>query len=109
MSRATVHVPPAEIVPPENEIEPALAAGEKAGAPQPVVRGLGAGATFMAPGAMGKVSAKATPLMASFWLGLVMVKVNLDVPPARMGVGWNSLAMAGGKSAVSGGVATFVV
>ena len=38
--------------------------------------------------------------MASFWLGLVMVKVSVDVPPARIGVGLNPLAMDGGTSAV---------
>ncbi len=66
ISTDTVQVPPAAMVPPEKAIEPALAAGEKDGAPQPVVRGFGVDATFMAPGARGNVSAKATPLMGSF-------------------------------------------
>src|SRR5436190_19961869 len=93
-------MPPPAIVPPVNEIAPAPATGEKVGAPQPDVVGLGDGPTFIAPGETGSVSAKATALMASFWLGLMMVKVRVDVPPARIGLGLNPLAIDGGTSAV---------
>src|SRR3954463_3327204 len=95
-----MQMPPPAIVPPVKEIAPAPATGENVGDPHPVVVGFGDGATFMAPGDTGSVSAKATPLMASFWLGLMMVKVRVDVPPARIGVGLNPLAIDGGTSAV---------
>ncbi len=62
----TVQVPPPAMVPPEKEIEPAPGAGLNVGAPQPVVVAFGVPATTMAPGEVGKVSPKATPLSASF-------------------------------------------
>src|SRR3954471_1363611 len=93
-------MPTPAIVPPGKVIAPAPATGEKVGEPHPDVTGFGEGPTFMAPGETGRVSLKATPLMVSFWLGLMMVKVRVDVPPARIGVGLNPLAIDGGTSAV---------
>src|SRR3954471_22199599 len=109
MSRATVHVPPAAIVPPENVNEPAFATGAKVGAPQPRVKGFGVPATLIAPGEVGKVSPKATPLMASFGFGLVIVKVNREMPPARIGAGAKAFDSDGGSTAVSGAAPTVVV
>src|SRR5712691_5732113 len=65
-STETVHVPPAAIVPPEKAMEPAFATGENVGAPQPDVEAFGVPATFIRPGAVGRVSAKATPPIPSF-------------------------------------------
>ena len=62
----TTQVPPPAMLPPLKEIDPAPAAGLNAGAPQPEVEAAGAPATVMAPGEVGKVSAKATPPRASF-------------------------------------------
>ena len=45
---------------------------------------------------MGNVSVNATPVRALLWLGFVMLKVNVDVPPARIGFGENNLEMPGG-------------
>src|SRR5258708_2956419 len=101
MLTETMHVPPPMMEPPENEMEPAPAAGVNAGAPHPEVKAPGKAATTIAPGEVGKMSAKATPPIVSFWLGLVMVKVSVDVPPARIGDGENSLEIDGGRMAVS--------
>src|SRR5258706_13637953 len=38
-----------------------------------------------------------------------MVKVRIDVPPARIGVGLNPLAMTGGRSAVSVALPTLLM
>ena len=96
----TEHVPPPGIVPPEKETEPAPAKGEKVGVPQPVVEAFGGVATTMLPGFVGKVSLKATPDNGLFWLGLVIVKVRVEKPLARIGFGANNLAMLGGFTAV---------
>src|SRR5688500_3109799 len=89
------------MVPPEKLIEPAPAAGEYVGAPQPLVVAFGVEATVMAPGATGNVSVKATPERASFWFGLVSVNVSVDVPPGMIGDGENSLSITGGRTAVN--------
>lgn len=97
----TVQVPAAAIVPPEKETDDAAATGANVGVPQPLVAAVGTAATFIAAGEIGKVSVKATPLTALFWLGLVMLKVRVEVPPAKIGFGENSLLMRGGMTAVS--------
>ena len=97
----TVHVPPAAIVPPEKEIEPAPAVGANVGVPQPLVEALGVLATAMAPGEVGNVLLKATPLRASFSLGLVSRKVRVDVPPVKIELRLNCWEMLGGRTAVS--------
>lgn len=105
-STVTTHVSPPAIEPPENATDPAPGDGENVAAPQPAPTVVfGAGATTMAPGATGNVSEKATPEMASSGFGLVMVKVSVDTPFARMGDGANALAIAGGSTAVSVSVA----
>jgi hypothetical protein len=80
----TVHVPPAAIVPPENDTDPALATGAKVGVPHPKVEYVAGVATIISPGAplpvIGKVSVKATFGSASLGFGLVRMKVNVLVP-----------------------------
>ena len=105
----TAQVPPPAMVPPEKAIEPLPGVGLKTGEPQPVVVGLGTAATTIAPGEVGKVSPKATPPRASFWFGFVIVKVSVDVPPGRIGVGANCLAIDGGKTAFSDALARLFV
>ena len=87
-----VQVPLAAMVPLEKEIPAAPATGMKVGVPQPTVVAPAGFATTMAPGVVGKVSVKLTPLTAAAF-GLVSVKVNLDVPPATVGSGAKFLAM----------------
>src|SRR5512136_1509514 len=81
-------------------MEPAPPTGEKVGEPQPDMEALGGVATTILPGEVGKVSEKATPLSESFWFGFVMVKVNVETPLARTGVGANCFAILGGRTAV---------
>ena len=50
-------------------------------------------------------SENATPVRASPRLGLEIVKVRVDVPPARIGLGANSLEMVGGDRTVRDEVA----
>ena len=64
--------------------------------PQLLVVVFGVAATVMAPGDVGKVSVNAKPVSESFWFGLVIVKVNVDAPPARIGLGENNFVMLGG-------------
>lgn len=40
-----------------------------------------------------------------FWLGLVIVNVSVEVPPARIGLGANSFEMAGGFNTVKAALA----
>src|SRR5688572_4256814 len=67
-----------------------------------VVRGV---ATVIAPGTTGNVSVSERPVRASFWFGLVIVNVSVDVPPARIGLGENNFVMLGGFNTVSPAVA----
>ena len=76
----------AAILPLENEIEAAPAAGAKVGEPQPVVEAPGVLATAMAPGVVGSVSVKFSPLKEEE-VGLVMVNVRVETPPAVVGSG----------------------
>jgi hypothetical protein len=81
----TVQVPPPTSEPPENEIEALPAVGLNVGVPQLFVVALGVAATFIAPGEIGKVSVKAKPAKGVDAFGLVIVKVSVEVPPARIG------------------------
>src|SRR3989304_1500427 len=81
----------AATVPFENEIEPAPATGAKVGVPQPEVLAPVGLATTMAPGEVGKVSLKFRSLRATP-LGLLMVKVRVEVPPPVGGAGVRGLA-----------------
>lgn len=101
MFTLTVQVPPPTIEPPEKEIDTLLAAGAKVGVPQPLVLALGVAATFIAPGEVGKVSLKATPVKAVEGFGLVIVKVSVEVPPARMGLWEKALVILAGVSTTS--------
>lgn len=94
----SAQLPPAVIVPFVRSILVAPAVGAKV--PPQVLVLLGAGATTIAPGVVGNVSLKATPLIALFWFGLVMVNVSVDVPPVRIGLGEKSLLICGGDSTV---------
>ena len=91
----TVQVPPAAMVAPENATDAAFAVGAKVGAPQPVVLAAGVAATVIAPGLVGKVSPKATPVSAVVGFGLVIVKVSVEVAPTAIGAGDKSFAMLG--------------
>ena len=76
----------------ENESDVALAAGAKVGDPQPVVVAPGVLATTMAPGVVGRVSVKLSPLKAA-GVGLVRVNVSVETPPAVVGSGLKFLEM----------------
>ena len=95
MSTRTVQVPPAAMVPPENANDTALAAVAKVGEPPPTVLAAGVAATRITPGLVGKVSPKATPVSAVVGFGLVMVKVNVEVPLTALGDGEKSFEMLG--------------
>jgi len=105
----TVQVPPAAIVPFVKERDVALAAGAKVGEPHPLVVALGVAATLICAGEVGSVSANWTLERELFRFGLVIVKVSVEVPPARMGLGANNLEIAGGFKTVSDAVAIPVV
>src|SRR5215212_1084827 len=96
----TVQVPPAAIVPPVNESDVALAAGAKVGEPHPLVVALGVAATRIWAGEVGSVSANWTLDRGLLRFGLVIVKVSVDVPPARIGLGANNLERLGGFKTV---------
>jgi len=102
----TVHVPPPVIVPLENEMLDAPAAGENVGLPQPEVLALGMSATFRP---LGKVSEKTTPVSESLGFGLVIVNVSVLVPLSRIGLGEKVFEMLGGRSAASVAFAEFPV
>ena len=57
----------------------------------------------------GKVSVKATPARAVPVLGLVIVNVRVEVPPATMGLGEKDLVMEGGATTVTDAFAVFPV
>ena len=63
----------------------------------------------MAAGEVGNVSVKARPVSELFRFGLVMVKVKVDVPPARIGFAENNFEMVGGFKIVRDALALPVV
>ena len=81
-----VHVLFAAMLPLENKIEPAPAAGANVGEPQPAVEALGVLATTIALGVVGRVSVKFSPLKEEA-VGLVMVNVRVETPLAVVGSG----------------------
>jgi hypothetical protein len=81
-----VQVLSAAMLPFENEIDPAPAAGAKVGDPHPVVEAPGVLATTMAPGEVGRISVKFSPLKED-GVGLVIVNVNVETPPVVVGSG----------------------
>lgn len=100
-----VQVPPAVMVPLVNDMDVAVATGVKVGVPHPLVVAFGVAATRICAGDVGKVSVNARPVNESFWFGLVIVKVNLDAAPARIGLGENNFVMPGGCKTVREAVA----
>ena len=95
-----VQVPPAAIVPLVNERDVTLAAGAKVGEPQPFVVALGVAATCICAGEVGRISANWTLERELFKFGLVIVKVSVEVPPARIGLGPNNFERLGGFKTV---------
>ena len=95
-SNLIVHKPPPAIVPFENAAETAFATGAKVGAPQPLTDALGTAATFIAPGATGKVSVNATPVIAKLPFGFEIVIVTVEVLPVPMVEGLKALLTTGG-------------
>ena len=92
----TVQVPPAAMLAPLNATEAAPAAGAKVGAPQPEVVGVGAGATTIAPGDVGKVSLKAMPLSVVEVFGLVITNCKVAGTFAAIGLVTKVFVMLGG-------------
>ena len=82
----------AAMVPFEKESAAAPATGANVGVPQPVVDALVGLAIVMAPGVVGKVSVKLSPLTLAA-LGFVNVKVRVEMPPALVGSGLKFFAM----------------
>ena len=81
------------MVPPENDMEDAPAAGlNVAVVPQPDVVALAGLATTISPGASGKLSVKLTPSIVPS-VGLLIVKVRTEEPPALTGSSEKFLAM----------------
>jgi hypothetical protein len=70
------------------------------GDPHSEVVTFGVDAVTMAPGVVGKVSVKATFGRPSLGFGLVMVKVRVLVPFAKIGLGLKTFPMVGGRTAV---------
>jgi hypothetical protein len=87
------------MVPPEKEIEALFAFGLKVGVPQPLVLALGVVATTIAPGEVGKVSLKATPVKEVEEFELVIVNWRVVVPPGATALGTNALVIEGGTIA----------
>jgi len=93
----TVHVAPAAIVLPLKVSAVSPATGAKIGEPQPLVVADGGLSTTIAPGAVGNVSLNATLVWAVKVSWLVIVKVRIDVPPARMVLGLKAFVMVNGR------------
>src|SRR5258708_8276541 len=88
------------MVPPLNATDAAAATGVKVGAPQPLVLAAGTAATTMAPGLVGNVSLKATPVSTVDAFGLVSVKVSVETCPAPIGPE-NAFAIVGAATTSS--------
>ena len=87
-----VQVPFAAIVPFEKESETAPAVGAKVGVPHPEVDALVGLATTIAPGLVGRVSVKLTPVSVT-GVGLVSVKVSVEIPLTVVGSGLKLFAI----------------
>lgn len=79
-------------VPFENEREPAPATGAKVGEPHPEVEAFVGLAMTIVPGAVGSVSVKLSPVNVT-GVGLVNVKVRVEMPPTVVGSGLKFLVM----------------
>ena len=80
------------MLPFENEIDAAPAAGVNVGEPQPEVEAPGVLATTIAPGVVGKVSVKFRPLKDE-GVGLLMVNASVETPPVVVGSGLKFFVM----------------
>jgi hypothetical protein len=90
--RLAVQVLLAATVPLEKEIDEAPATGANVATPQPEVENTaGVATTIWLPASNGSVSVKLAPAIAAA-LGLPMVNVSVEVPPATAGDGENALA-----------------
>src|SRR5687768_3086943 len=98
----TVHDPPADTVPPLRLTLPPFAAAMTV-PPEQVVAPPGV-PVFCKPA--GYISENATPVRALFRFGFVIVKVSVDVPPARIGFGAKTFEMLGGCKTVKEAEAT---
>ena len=87
-----VQLPLGANVPFENAREPAPAAGEKVGDPQPEVEAFAGLAITIVPGVVGSVSVKLNPVSVTE-VGLVKVKVRVEMPPTVVGSGLKFLVM----------------
>ena len=100
----TVQVLPPATVPPVKRIPVSPAARtpppSSSNVPPQVLVVVSGAATVMAPGATGKVSVNARPVRASFWLGLVIERVNVVVLFGRIGFGANNFPILGGPITV---------
>src|SRR5688500_20350627 len=83
----------------------AVATGAKIGEPHPLVVAFGVAATRICAGEVGQVSVNARAASESFWFGLVIVNVSLELPPARIGLGENNFVMVGGCNTMREAVA----
>ena len=94
------------MVPFVKEIEVAPAVGANVGEPHPLVVAAGVEATCICAGEVGNVSENWTLERTLFRLGLVIVNVRVEVPPARIGLDENSFEMLGGFKTVRDALAT---
>lgn len=88
----TVHALFAASVPFEKESEVAPAVGANVGEPQFEVDAFGGLATVIAPGVVGSTSLKFIPVIIPV-VGLEIVNVRVDIPPAFVGSGLKFFAM----------------
>ena len=106
-STVTVQVPPAAMLPLENDTDPTPMVGAQVGTPHPLVAALVGFATTRAPG---KVSENDTPPIASSGFGLVRVNVRIEaspgVTPSSSRLGSKSLSMSGDARTSSAACAT---
>jgi len=104
-STSTVQVPLAAIVPPLKLKLVSSADGDQVGEPQSVAEASGVPATFTP---LGKLSVKATPVNEFPLLGLVIVKVSVEVPFTAIGSVPKLLLILGGSNTVKVSLAATV-
>ena len=106
-STRTLQFAPAAMLPALNASDAAPAVGAKVGAPQPLKLAFGGVATTIAPGTVGSVSEKLTPVMPAA-VGLSSVKTNVDTPPGVIGFVRNALVIVAAPTLVVTVVTLFV-
>ena len=98
-STRTLQFAPAAMLPALNASEAAPATGANVGAPQLVVLAFGGVATTIAPGTVGSVSEKPTPVMPAA-VELLSVKTSVVTPPGAIGFARNALAIVAAPTLV---------